>query len=256
MTLDSSDMWLFGPPSATRRARSTEGLEGLLVRVRQMSERGEHLAVIDLLDRQRDSFPPDARLHTALGWASENLEPPDMEAARLAYERALELEPDHLEAMDGLANVLSSLGDVGAAKDLYRRVIDLIGDSSTELRPLEIQGWCLYKLDEPDRAVQVFSKALKLEPGAVAIRFDLGLALLAAGEVSKAVDAYGTALRDLREVPQPRRVGALIVAIADLDAGILERPAIKGNYAAPQLRSRLGWELSEAKRARDTDTVA
>ena len=168
---------------------------------------------------------------------------------------ATALPPGPAEPLDisFTANVLSTLGELDSAKDLYRKVIDRIGEESAELRPLEIQGWCLYKLDEPERAVQVFSKALRTEPGAVAIRFDLGLALLAAGEVSKAVDAYGTALRDLREVPQPRRVGALIVAIADLDAGIDERPAIRGNYAAREVRSRLGWELSEAKRARDTD---
>src|SRR5207244_3063180 len=158
---------------------SASELERILTQVRQMSERGEHVAVIELLERNADLLPADARLHTARGWALENLEPPDMQAARLAYELALDLEPAHLEAMDGLANVLSTLGELDAAKDLYRKVIDRTGEDAAEHRPHRGQG-------------------------------------------------------------RGR-------------AGLDERPAIRGNYAAREVRSRLGWELSEAKRGRDTD---
>jgi tetratricopeptide (TPR) repeat protein len=249
MVLDRSDTGLSEPPEGS--ANSREGLTDLFVRVRQMSERGEHTEVIDLLEAEAVSLSADAKLQTALGWAAENLEPPDLLSARTAYERALDLDPDALEARGGLANVLHTLGENEAATGLYREVIARVDDVSSDLRSLELKGWALLRLDEPEPAVGVFSSALRIEPGAVAIRFDLGLALLAAGEVSKAVDAYGTALRDLREVPQPRRVGALIVAIADLDAGVEETAAIRGNYAAREVRSRLAWELSEARRARD-----
>jgi tetratricopeptide (TPR) repeat protein len=249
--LDRSDTGLSGLSEAA--SSMGQASPDLLTRVRQMTERGEHPEVIELLEHEASRLSDDASLQTALGWAAENLEPPDLPAARAAYERALQLDPHVLEARGGLANVLFTLGEKDASTDLYRDVIVRVDDASLDLRALELKGWALLKMDEPEPAVQVFSSALKIEPGAVAIRFDLGLALLAAGEVSKAVDAYGNALRDLREVPQPRRVGALIVAIADLDAGIEELAAIRENYAAREVRSRLAWELSEAKRARDAD---
>lgn len=223
-------------------------LDHLLDRVEELAELGDHQSALQLLETARAAFPPDARVETARGWSFENLGADHLGSAASAYKEALRLDPEILEAREGLGNVLFALGDIDAANRLFIEVVEQVdrsgGDDPTAL---ELQGWCLYKLSQFDRAVEVFLGVLAESGSLVAVRFDLGLALLAKGEVGKAVTEYGAAIAQLQRVTAARRVGALMVALDDLDAGIKDRPSIRLNYATQEMRSRLVWELSEAR---------
>ncbi len=223
-------------------------LDHLLDRVEELAELGDHQSALQLLETARAALPPDARVETARGWSFENLGADHLGSAASAYEEALRLDPEILEAREGLGNVLFALGDIDAANRLFIEVVEQVdrsgGDDPTAR---ELQGWCLYKLSQFDRAVEVFLGVLAESGSLVAVRFDLGLALLAKGEVGKAVTEYGAAIAQLQRVTAARRVGALMVALDDLDAGIKDRPSIRLNYATQEMRSRLVWELSEAR---------
>jgi len=228
----------------------TASLEGVLRRVDELTELGEHQGALHLLDMARTTFPPNAHVETARGWAFENLGPDHLESAGNAYAEALRLDPEVLEAREGLGNVLFSRGDIDAANQLYREVVERVdGSDGEDILALELQGWCLYKLNEFERAVEVFTTALGKDASTVAVRFDLGLALLARGDVGRAVAEYGASIAQLRRVAASRRVGALKVALEDLDAGMEERLSVRQNYAAREMRNRLAWELSEARAA-------
>ncbi|MEA2579547.1 MAG: Tetratricopeptide repeat [Actinomycetota bacterium] len=223
----------------------------LLSSVEELSEAGDHRSALQLLNRARTAFPPNAQVETARGWSLENLGPEHLGAAGDAYAEALRLDPDVLAAREGLGNVLFGTGDKRGANQLYREVIERVdGMTDAPADALELQGWCLYKLNDYGRAVEVLHTAVAKDGTLVAIRFDLGLALLAKGEVGRAVAEYGAAIAQLRALTPSRRIGALMVALEDLDAGIAGRPSVRRNYAATEMRSRLAWELSEATAAK------
>ena len=223
-------------------------LDHLLDRVEELAELGDHQSALQLLETARAAFPPDARVETARGWSFENLGADHLGSAASAYEEALRLDPALLDALEGLGNVLFAGGDIEAANRLFIQVVEQVDRSGVEdPTALELQGWCLYKLNRFDRAVEVFHDVLAKNSSLMAVRFDLGLALLAKGEVGKAVTEYGAAIAQLQRVTAARRVGALMVALDDLDAGIKDRPSIRLNYATQEMRSRLVWELSEAR---------
>ena len=86
-----------------------------LGRVEELSEAGDYEAALSELDRQLEEHPFEPAVHTARGWALENLGPNGLPAARAAYLRALELDPTRLWAKEGLSNVSRRIGDVDEA---------------------------------------------------------------------------------------------------------------------------------------------
>ncbi len=64
-----------------------------LGRVEELSDAGHYQAALDELDRQLAEHPNEPAVHTARGWALENLGPGGLAGARDAYARALELDP-------------------------------------------------------------------------------------------------------------------------------------------------------------------
>ena len=69
-------------------------------------------------------------MHTARGWALENLGVDGLAGARDAYGRALELDPTALWAKEGLSNVYRRMGDIDEANRLAQR-----GDRGGAPRP-------------------------------------------------------------------------------------------------------------------------
>lgn len=230
-------------------------LEALLEQVDDLTELGRHEEVLRVLDAAKPNLASDSRLETARGWALENLGAAHLGPAAQAYGDALELDPDNLEAREGLANVRSALGDTEAANRLYRDVVERVerteGPSPTAL---ELQGWCLYKLKDLGRSVEAFSAALTLDDSLVAVRFDLGLVLFTKGEIVSAVLEYGAGMATLQTLPERRRTGALAVAIEDLEAGMYEHRSLRENSAVREIRDRLSRALYAARSSSSTDS--
>ena len=92
--------------------------------VEELSEAGRYEAALEELDQQVMEHPLEPAVHTARGWALENLGSAGLPRARDAYSRALELDPTALWAKEGLSNVYRRMGDVEEANRLAREVID------------------------------------------------------------------------------------------------------------------------------------
>ena len=82
----------------------------ILQRASELSDSGAHGHALALLDGALESYPGDAEVHTARGWALENLEPARLVDARAAYEAAVAIDAGQLWARVGLATVLGQLG--------------------------------------------------------------------------------------------------------------------------------------------------
>jgi Flp pilus assembly protein TadD len=85
-------------------------------------------------------------------------------------------------------------------------------EKTTDL--LEIVGWSCFKTGRNEDAQRLFRRALDLEPGRIAARFDLALAMLAGGQVEAALLAYREGLEDRGDVASVRAHAA--VALEDL----------------------------------------
>src|SRR3990170_6740516 len=81
-----------------------------LGRAEALSDAGEYAAALDELDAAMQAEPTNAAVHTARGWALENLGPEQLMDARVAYEEALRLDPGALWAKEGLSKVLPPPG--------------------------------------------------------------------------------------------------------------------------------------------------
>ncbi len=204
------------------RARSAE----ILHRASALGEAGRHRQALALLDRQLQRTPDDADLHTARGWALENLGPPALPDACAAYETAIALDAGQCWARVGLATVLGPLGRPERCAPLYRDAIErALPRAAQEPEYLELIGWCRFRLGELDRAVDAFRDALAVDAGWVSVHFDLGLVLLLQGEADAAAGHYRQGLEALGRRAPAARLGALQVALDDLDEVLAARAA-------------------------------
>ena len=162
-----------------------------LGRAEALSDAGEYAAALEELDAAFDAEPQNAAVFTARGWALENLGPERLGEARLAYEAALRLDPSAMWAKEGLSNVLRRMGHSREADRLCEEVVDegrRRYDAEEDL--WELVGWCELRLGRYQDAVATLREALRRDGRWIAVRFDLALALLCAGERSRAFLEY------------------------------------------------------------------
>ena len=172
-----------------------------------LSEAGDFAGALALLGGRGAS----ARAAALRGWCLENLGRPNEAAA--AYRVALRIDPAHLEALEGLANVLWSLGEEEGAARRWLAVVEAVALAERpSAREFELAGWSLYRLGRLEEAEQALRRAVALDQSAPSNRFDLGLVLLARGKEEAARAEYGRAIA----LSWGGSEGAIAVALDDL----------------------------------------
>ena len=219
-----------------------------------LADAGEYDRALSETDRAIALAPDFAGAYTERGWALENLGSVRLSEAREAYERALELDPDDLWAVLGLATVLTRFGSTEEADELYRRIV-------TEAPPrLDVQpdlaealGWAQYRVGMHSAAVGTLRRAVDDHPADVAVRLDLALILLVGGFRDEAIAEFEAAV----DAAGPEHRGILAVGIDDLEATLAERPGLSA-FGGDRARAVLaGALLRVAGRSRqDAHTVA
>jgi tetratricopeptide (TPR) repeat protein len=220
-----------------------------LGRAEELSEAGEYEAALQELDRQLMEHPLEPAVHTARGWALENLGPTGLPEARDAYRRALELDPSALWAKEGLSNVYRRMGDPDEANRLAREVIEegtLRCDREIDL--LELVGWSQLRLGEYASAVATLRRALELDGRWTAVRFDLALALICAGDRGRAFLEYQRGVHQAVNGGVERLAGVVRMGLDDLEECLAERPALAATREAIAARDLLRSTLRVATR--------
>jgi protein O-mannosyl-transferase len=141
------------------------------------------------------------------------------------YRKALEIDPDNVDAHLNLGVDLANRGQVGEAIDHYRKALEIKPDSaglhnnlgnalirrgkfdeaiSHCRRAVEIKpdyadahdnlGSALAGYGQVDDAIAHYRKALELKPGSAGAHFNLGNALIRRGQVDEAISHYRRAL--------------------------------------------------------------
>lgn len=220
-----------------------------LGRAEALSDAGDYAGALLELERAPADGPGGAAVHTARGWALENLGPERLADARTAYERALDVDPGALWAKEGLSNVLRRQGLPEDADRLCREVIAEGLSRSSELDLLELVGWCQLRLGRYDEAVATLREALARDGRWIAVRFDLALALLFAGERSRAFLEYSRGVHQAVNGGVERLAGVVRVALDDLEETLNERPALASTREAIAARDLLRSTLRTPSRA-------
>ncbi|MBA3688729.1 MAG: tetratricopeptide repeat protein [Chloroflexi bacterium] len=133
--------------------------------------------------------PGDANVHSNFG-AYLKEKKADVVGAEREYRKALQIEPNHVNALGNLANLLSERGDSDGARDLYQLAIAIEP-------PDENASWNFARFltarDELVRARAVVDRTLKAVPGSARLRQLSGDMLLLEGRGKEALEEYDRA---------------------------------------------------------------
>ena len=196
-------------------------------RAGELSDLADYPAAVEAATLATELAPRQPAAHIVRAWALENLGGPHLDEARIAYETALGLDPQALRARVGLADVLHRSGRSADAQELYRSIaMDTAANHLVDAANLELEGWSLYRLDRLDEAIARFREALERQDDRIAVRFDLALALLAAGRIDDAVRAYENAVDGVMATEPELRRAPLAVASEDLAEALAAHPEL------------------------------
>ena len=129
---------------------------------------------VEELEAQTEAFArvPEAAELDAEDWydLACDLELSSTEEARTAYERALELDADHVDAHVNLGRLLHEAGAPAAAEQHYRAALDLDPDHDTAAFNL---GVALEDLGRLRDAAEAYERAVELNPENADAHFNL-----------------------------------------------------------------------------------
>lgn len=142
------------------------------------------------------------RTETADDWFDKGLqlEDADARAAQGAYERAVELEPDHVGAWINLGRLLHAGCDEHKAEIVYRRGLQQCGAHPVLLFNL---GVVLEDLGKLDDAIEAYQRALGEDPNMADSHFNLARLYEAQGKEQHAIRHLGQ-YRRLVSTPESR----------------------------------------------------
>jgi tetratricopeptide (TPR) repeat protein len=213
-----------------------------------LADAGSYADALAVLDDIIGAEPGNADAYSARGWVLENLGADHQDAARAAYGSALTLQPDDLWAKQGLANVLRRTGANEEANRLYLAVIGEAADRRADDDLCQLVGWCELKLGRYTAAVRTLREALRRDGRWIAVRFDLALALLCAGDRVRSFLEYSRGVHQAVNGGVERLRGVVSVALVDLEECLAERPALATTREAVAARNLLASTLSTLQR--------
>lgn len=162
------------------------------------------------------------------GWAHQHLGLKHAPRALEAYESAVKLEADNLWWHKGIANALFLMGEKEKARAKYLWVVKearrLAKKENDEIKYLSLIGWCKYRLDKPEEAVQLLNQVISLNADHIASQFDLALALIGCKRYRASLREYKRGVGIAMEEPTLRCHGLVAIALDDLGVAIKNRP--------------------------------
>ncbi|MEM1107935.1 MAG: tetratricopeptide repeat protein [Planctomycetota bacterium] len=179
-----------GEPEAITLAQSTDDLQNPswigVALAAQASARRNYSESLAHIESVRGLVPASdtetlSRLDRLAGIAL--LESGEHAAARDAYRRVLDVDPNNLEALNNLAFILASkLDDPEAALPLARQAADQVPNNAAVVDTL---GWTLYQVGQVDEARTTLQRSIRLN-AIPANTLHLGRLFLETGELGRA----------------------------------------------------------------------
>lgn len=115
----------------------------------------------------------------------------DLQGAIEALKQAISISPKFTSAINNLAGILIEMGRSYEALSLYQQAV-AYDQRNAEL--LHNTGYCFYTLNEEDRAIELWGRALEIKPDMYQTRGDVATALCSKGWISESQLAYNEAM--------------------------------------------------------------
>lgn len=186
---------------------------------RRLYDEGDYDAARALLEEGLALYPSSAELRVSLGYAEMARE--EFAWARRRFEEALSLEPEHEEALVGLAEALLKFGERGQALLKLQRLLDLGFGDDPDL--MLSAGRALGREGLWGRALPFFRRALQADPESAEAAAEVAYALHRLGEVRGPIEWARRSLDLDPELHEARAfLGNLLYDRGDLPAALLE----------------------------------
>ncbi|MDX1674450.1 MAG: tetratricopeptide repeat protein, partial [Longimicrobiales bacterium] len=159
-------------------------------RAHKQYDRGDYDAALATLKEGLQLYPHAVELHVGLGYT--RLAREEYAWARLAFEKALVLDPDDDDARVGLGETLMRFGRNDEARALFDRVLD--GPSGDDPELLLAMGRALYRESRFEAARACFATGVETNPGDPELAAALGFTLHRLGRDDEAASSLRDAL--------------------------------------------------------------
>lgn len=144
------------------------------------------------------SLAVEPRSDTLLSLGNLSFNQGKMPEAIAAYQRALALRPDFVEAINNLGFALRNIGKASEAIVVLRRALALRPDHIDALINL---GLCLAEADELDEGASLFRRVLALQPDSLKALVNLGFVYQSMGLLDEAIECYRRVAKIAPESP-------------------------------------------------------
>ena len=108
-----------------------------------------------------------------------------------AYQKVIEMDPNHIEAYNNLGVIYQEIGDSESALKIYQKTIEINPQYEKGLNNI---GILLYLKGENEKAMEVFKKILFINPNHIESHIHIGTLYKKGGEVDKGIESYRKAL--------------------------------------------------------------
>jgi len=144
---------------------------------------------LDYLNQLIEMDQADANVYNNLALVYRDCD--DDENAQLAFDKALEDDPDHVETLCNLADLRVLQGEYQGAIDLCERALSLDPECYIAYNNLALALRSQTKVDE---AIEAYRKAIELKPDLPECRSNLGLLLDYTGQIDEMERQYKKAI--------------------------------------------------------------
>ena len=135
-------------------------------------------------------------------------------SARLIYEKILDAQPDHIDALNAMGVLAGQSKDLDGAIQYFDRAITVApGNAGAHCN----RGLALKQLNQPDAALACFDRAIALDPGSVIAYYSRAETYKDLGRADEALASYDAGHRD-RPGVHPRNLQARGRAAANRQA--------------------------------------
>ncbi|NCF52599.1 tetratricopeptide repeat protein [Gammaproteobacteria bacterium] len=211
--------------------------EQLYIRATVAASENDQQAQLDALKQLVAAYPQDARTHLALGTFLTGQQ--DFDGAVKHYMHATSIDPDFASAYNQLGYAHRSLGDLESAKSAFARYVELMPG---EANPYDSYAELLMEMGSYDESIENYRKALSIDPDFAASYAGLTINYSLKGEADNAQEAAEQMLAAARNFAE--RQGAMFRSVTSyLFAGnteaamevsetMLAEAEVRGNHAA------------------------
>jgi Flp pilus assembly protein TadD len=136
----------------------------------------------DPISLQFASGPPTPSLYVSMAQLSD--QGGNAASARGLYQKALEMEPTHLEATLGLAHLEDRAGNMQPALQFYQKAVQ---EHPQDARPLNDLALCQARMGNMPVALQCLNQAVQLKPDKPLYRNNIAKVLIELNQLDQAV---------------------------------------------------------------------